>query len=124
MDKVYLIAAFAVLAGCAAKQPESTAAVAAAFDAGGLQAAVAAEPSAVVEIADFTSTTVCKPLVRTGSRMRRGEQCTAPETDRNAAELAEQRRQWQIDDINRSSRLEMERQRREEMRRSFPMGRF
>lgn len=107
MNRFLLPIVLFILAGCAAQRTEPSNPAAASPGIGVIaadaQLLAAADTSASqVEVADFTSTTVCRKVVRTGSRLIRGEVCSSPD---NASQFDrdynEKKLEWDLDDINR-----------------------
>src|SRR5262245_17457362 len=84
MSRAYLSVVLIVLGGCPSQQsgpplPGANAEGPAIATQAELVAATVA-PDAALDIADFTSTTVCEKVVTTGSRLIRGEHCSAPDS--------------------------------------------
>jgi hypothetical protein len=128
MTKAYLPVVL-ILTGCAAQPEQPISATSATFADTGAAAAesqllAAVEPAAELDVTDFTSTTTCRKVVNTGSRLIRGEICTSSdnvsvrEKDYQAKKL-----EWEIDDFNRLREEEVRRYQQEEMRFSRPQPR-
>jgi hypothetical protein len=117
MKKALLPVVLTILTGCAAQQAEqATPSTSLTFaDAGAVGAdaqllAAAAAPAAQLDVTDFTSTTVCRKVTNTGSRMVRGEVCTSRDNlTWQQREYEDKKLRWDIDDVNR---LQNERMRR------------
>jgi hypothetical protein len=105
MSRTFLIVISAVVAGCATSQTEPPAPVAFA------DAAAIAQAATVVEITEhFASTTVCRKVTPTGTRMSRGEICTAP-VDPNSPDvkMAQDQQDWMLNQLGRNSERELAR---------------
>ena len=122
MDKLCVVAALAVLAGCASSQPEPQSPSAAiAPDSAAI--AQLASSAAFVDLADPENrvTTVCKDRVVTGSHLIRGVECTIPVTrDPTLLEkLAAEQTDRDIREYQRRAQDALLRSQNDELRRSF-----
>ena len=117
MKKALLPVVLTILTGCAAQQTDQASPSAglslvdsAATAESPLLAAAATQPAAELDVADFTSTTICRKVVNTGSRLVRGEVCTSRDNlTWQQKEYQDKKLRWEIDDVNR---LQDERMRR------------
>ena len=122
MDKLCVVAALAVLAGCASSQPDLQSPSAAIVPDSAAIAQLASS-AAIVDVSDPENRvpTVCKDRVVTGSHLIRGVECTTPVTrDPTLLEkIAAEQKEWEIRDYQRRAQDALLRAQQDELRRSF-----
>jgi hypothetical protein len=116
MKKALLPVVLTILTGCAAQQADQPipsaglSLVDSSATAESQLLAAATPPAAELDVTDFTSTTICRKVVNTGSRLVRGEVCTSRDNlTWQQKEYQDKKLRWDIDDVNR---LQDERMRR------------
>lgn len=125
MGKLCVIAALAVLTGCASSQSEPETLAASIVPGDQAPPAELASTPTVIDISDPENQvrTVCKPHRPTGSHLIRGVDCTSPSPEPRELtgldKMAAEREEWELRRLQRARQDDLLRSQADQVRRSY-----